>query len=105
MTLRSTRRLKTCASYLILLSTILPFMSDRASIFEPDEAEKYDFKIERAEYEGTPAYVFRITPKSGYEKKVLYDELTTWFRKADYSILARNYSLSYHTLVYDFDVR
>jgi hypothetical protein len=83
----------------------VPFMSDRASIFEPGEAEKYDFKIERTEYEGTPAYVFTITPKKGYEKKVLYDELTTWFRKTDYSILARNYSLSYHTLVYDFDVR
>ena len=55
--------------------------------------------------DGEPCYQFRITPKSGFENKVLYDELTTWFRKRDYSIVARNYSLSYHTMLYDFDVR
>jgi hypothetical protein len=83
----------------------VPFMGDRASIFDEDEAKKYDFKIVQELYDGGPCYVFRITPKSGYEHSVLYNELTTWFRKRDYSIVARNYSLSYHTLVYDFDVR
>ncbi len=82
----------------------VPFMGDRASIFEQSEAEKYDFRIVQELYNGQECYVFRITPKPGYERKVLYNELTTWFRKSDYSILARNYSLSYHTLVYDFDV-
>lgn len=82
----------------------VPFMGSRASIFDEGEAEKYDFKITQETYNGEKCYVFRITPKKGYEHKTLYDELTTWFRKGDYSILARNYSLSYHTLVYDFDV-
>jgi hypothetical protein len=82
----------------------VPFMGDRASIFEPGEAEKYNFKIVQEQYNGTDCYVFKITPKAGYEHSVIYNELTTWFRKSDYSILARNYSLSYHTLVYDFDV-
>jgi len=83
----------------------IPFMGDRASIFDPGEAEKYDFKISQELYDGAACYVFKITPKAGYEHSVIYNELTTWFRKSDYSIVARNYSLSYHTIVYDFDVR
>ncbi|MFI4962680.1 MAG: hypothetical protein ACHP6H_02355 [Legionellales bacterium] len=83
----------------------VPFMGDRASIFDQGEAEKYDFRITQQMYEGQECYVFSITPKSGYEHKVIYNELTTWFRKNDYSIVARDYSLSYSTLVYDFDVR
>ena len=83
----------------------VPFMGDRASIFDEGEAEKYDFRITQEMYEGHECYVFRITPKSGYEHMVVYNELTTWFRKNDYSIVARDYSLSYSTLFYDFDVR
>ena len=82
----------------------IPFMGNRASIFEDGEAEKYDFKIVQAVYDGMDCYVFHINPKPGYEHRVVYNELTTWFRKSDYSIVARDYSLSYSTLVYDFDV-
>ncbi len=82
----------------------VPFMADRASIFEADEAKKYNFYITQANYEGQHCFVFKITPKKAYENKVLYNELTTWFRKSDYSILSRHYSLSYRTLLYDFDV-
>lgn len=83
----------------------VPFMGDRASIFDVGEAEKYDFSIKQEMYGDVQCYVFRITPKAGYERKVIYNELTTWFRKNDYSIVARDYSVSYSTLVYDFDVR
>lgn len=82
----------------------IPFMADRASIFDPGEAEKYDFKISQEKYAGQDCYVFNITPRKGYESKVIYNQLTTWFRKGDYKILARDYSLSYSTLLYDFDV-
>ena len=54
---------------------------------------------------GRSAMSFLSPPKKGYEHAVIYDELITWFRKSDYSILARDYSLSYHTFVYDFNVR
>ncbi len=83
----------------------VPLMGDRESIFEQDEAEKYSFRITRESYEGQQCFVFRITPKKGYERKTLYNELTTWFRQNDYSIIARDYALSYSTLIYDFDVR
>ncbi len=82
----------------------IPFMGDRESIFDQGEAEKYDFRIQQESYAGIDCYIFRIIPKGGYEHKVIYNELTTWFRKEDYSIVARDYSLSYKTLVYDFDV-
>ena len=80
-------------------------MAGRQSIFEEDEARKYDFAITVSTYNGEDAYMFKITPKPAYRTRVIYNELTTWFRKSDYSIVARNYALSYHTLVYDFDVQ
>ncbi len=83
----------------------IPFMADRASIFDPDEAWKYDFRISVDEYAGTDCYKFTITPKNENTRKVIYNELTTWFRQSDYALLARNYALSYHTLLYDFDVK
>ena len=82
----------------------IPFMADRESIFDDGERDKYDFHICIDSLDGQECYIFRITPKKGMEHKVIYNDLTTWFRKSDYAILARNYSLSYHTLFYDFDV-
>ena len=82
----------------------IPLMGDKASIFDEEEMKKYNFKVSIDTYDTTECFVFRITPKKEFLHKVVYNELTTWFRKGDYSILARNYSLSYHTLIYDFDV-
>jgi len=83
----------------------IPFMGDKAAIFDPEVAEHYDFKLLSEEYEGQDCYVFKAIPKKGEESNVVYNELSTWFRKSDYSIVARDYSLSYSTMFYDFDVR
>ena len=83
----------------------VPMMGDKAAIFEPDQAKRYDFQLLSEEYAGIDCYVFKAVPKKGQEGNVVYNELTTWFRKSDYSIVARDYSLSYKTLVYDFDVK
>jgi hypothetical protein len=83
----------------------IPGMGEKAAIFEPDQAERYDFKIYSEKNGGIDCYVFKAVPKKGQEGKVVYDELTTWFRKTDYSIVARDYSLSFRTLAYDFKVR
>jgi len=82
----------------------IPLMGDKASIFDPAVAKNYDFKVYPDNYEGQDCYVFKATPKPGQEHKVVYNELTTWFRKNDYAIVARNYSLSFNTMFYDFDV-
>ena len=83
----------------------VPFMGDKASIFDADEVGKYDFKIRQEEYEGQQCFVFSVLPKPDYKNKVVYDELITWFRQDDYSIVARNYSLSFSTMFYSFDVK
>ncbi|RYE24896.1 MAG: hypothetical protein EOP51_05930 [Sphingobacteriales bacterium] len=83
----------------------VPLMGDKAAIFEPQVAKLYDFKLLSEEYSGVECYVFKAIPKPGKEDDVVYDELTTWFRKSDYAIIARDYSLSYKTMVYDFNVR
>ena len=83
----------------------VPFMGDKAAIFEPDVAKMYDFKLLSEDYRGVDCYVFKAVPKPEYKDDIVYNELTTWFRKSDYSIVARDYSLSYKTLVYDFNVK
>lgn len=82
----------------------VPLMGDKAAIFEPGVAEMYDFKLASEEYDGEECYVFKAIPKPKYKDDVVYNYLATWFRKSDYSIVARDYSLSYSTLAYDFDV-
>lgn len=82
----------------------VPFMGDKAAIFEPDIAKMYDFKLASEEYDGEECYVFKAIPKPEYKDNIVYNYLATWFRKSDYSIVARDYSLSYGTLAYDFDV-
>ena len=83
----------------------VPFMGDKASIFDESETSKYNFKIRQEVYEGQDCIVFCITPKPEYSSKVVYNELNTWFRRSDYSIVARDYSLSFKTMFYDFNVK
>ena len=44
------------------------------------------------------------TPKKEFIRDVVYKQFKTWFRQSDYSIVARDYALSYNTVAYDFDV-
>lgn len=83
----------------------IPFIGDKASIFDPEVAAHYDFKLLSEDYDGQDCYVFKAIPKKGEEHNVVYNELSTWFRKSDYSIVARDYALSFSTMLYDFDVR
>src|SRR5690606_17105350 len=73
----------------------VPFMGDKAAIFDPDVAKLYDFQLLSQEYAGEECFVFKAVPKKGNEEDVVYKELYTWFRKSDYAILARDYTLSY----------
>jgi hypothetical protein len=82
----------------------VPMMGDRAAVFDESERHKYVFRIREDTLDGVACYVFKIEPKPEYAHKVVYNYLTTRFRASDYAILARDYSLSYHTLLYDFDV-
>ena len=82
----------------------IPFIGDKAGIFDEDIAPMYSFQLRSENYQGEDCYFFSATPKPKFKSEVVYNELSTWFRKSDYAIVARNYALSYHTLVYDFEV-
>jgi hypothetical protein len=74
------------------------------AIFEEPFRKKYDFKLSKQDYFGDSCYVFTAVPKKEDADEVVINELKTWFRAKDFSIIARDYSLSYKTLFYDFDV-
>jgi hypothetical protein len=82
----------------------IPFMGDRASIFSEAEKEKYTFTVTLDTFLQTECFVFTVLPKPNMTEHVLYNNLTTWFRTSDFAIIARNWSLSYSTLLYDFNV-
>ncbi len=86
----------------------IPFIGDKINIFDPDIASYYDFLIDQVEYEGRSCYLFSVKARndlSGSEKnKIVIDDMITWFDAKTMEVLARNYSLSYNTGVYDFDV-
>lgn len=83
----------------------IPLMGSKSALFDPGIAGMYDFKLSSDEYNGEECYVFKASPKQSNIDDVVYDGFTTWFRKSDYTIVARDYSLSYKAVVYDFDVR
>lgn len=82
----------------------IPFVGKKASVFDEEVSEHYDFRLRYTMYEGEECYFFQAVPKDAYRDKVVYNRLDTWFRTSDFSIVARDYSLSYHTMLYDFDV-
>lgn len=80
----------------------IPFMGDKTAIFEPGNADKYDFSIDYVDFNGQNCYEFTITAKKG--AGVVIDKMITWFNSSTMEIVARNYDLSYNAAVYDFDV-
>jgi hypothetical protein len=82
----------------------IPGIGDNVAIFEEPVVNKYAFKLSKQEYNGEACYVFTAMPKKEFQREVVINELKTWFRTSDYAIVARNYSLSFRTLFYDFDV-
>lgn len=82
----------------------IPFMGDKSAIFDEGIAKMYHFRLYSEEKNGEYCYVFEAIPKEEFRTQVVYNLFRTWFRATDYSILAREYSLSYNTSVYNFDV-
>jgi len=86
----------------------IPFIGDKIDIFDPDRARYYNFRIDKADYEGQSCYVFSISSKEdlreGKKDKIVIDNMITWFNAKTMEIMARNYDISYNAGVYDFDV-
>ncbi len=82
----------------------LPFMSGKTAIYDDDLANSYDMRIDLEDYNQISCYVFRQKVKPGREGSVVVDEMTTWFNDKTFEVVARNYTLSYKAMVYDFRV-
>lgn len=82
----------------------IPGIGDNVAIFEEPFFSKYKFLLTRVQYNGDDCYVFKASPKVEYKNQVVINELKTWIRVKDDAIVARDYSLSFKTLFYDFDV-
>ncbi len=83
----------------------IPFLSNKTAIYDDDMASRYDMSIDMDIRDNTSCYVFRQKVKPGYGSDVVVDEMTTWFDDRTFDVVARNYSLSYDALVYDFKVQ
>lgn len=83
----------------------LPGIGKKVGIFEPDMVDEYDFNIELVQKHGEWCYEFTAKPKEGHYKKLVIKSWKTWLRKSDFTILSRDYHLSYNVGVYDFDVK
>lgn len=82
----------------------LPFMSNKTEIYEDEMAEYYDMSIDMDDYNNTSCYIFKQKVKEGKEDDVVVDEMITWFNDKTFEVIARNYTLSYSAMVYDFKV-
>ncbi len=82
----------------------VPFISRKVAIFDNKIAPMYDFSISSAKYGVADCYVFTATAKPEYEDKVVIKNLVTYFSKKNMEIVYRDYALSYHTVLFDFDV-
>jgi hypothetical protein len=82
----------------------LPFMSGKTAIYDDDIADEYDMQIDFENLNGKACYVFTQTAKPKAKGKVVVDKMKTWFDETTMDVVARNYSLSYDAIFYDFKV-
>lgn len=83
----------------------IPGIGDNVAIFEPPYRDKYIFKLSKTYFFQDSCYVFTALPQQSFQHQVVINELKTWFKSSDFSIIAREYALSFKTLFYDFDVQ
>jgi len=86
----------------------IPFMGEKIALFDPDVTDRYEMKVDYETYRGEPAFLLHIIKKEDLsyfqKKKVVIDEMKTWFAQSDMAVLGRTYTMTYGTALYDFDV-
>lgn len=87
----------------------VPIVGGKVAIFDPEVMRLYNFSITSEDFNGVPCWVFSATAKKdlGYFDKndIVINEMITYFTKDAFDIVNRKYSLSYKTLVFDFNVK
>lgn len=87
----------------------VPIVGGKVAIFDPEVMRLYNFSITSQEYLGVSCYVFSAKARPDLNSldrgEIVVNELITYFNKDNYEIVGRIYSLSYKTMVFDFDVK
>jgi len=85
----------------------VPFIGDKTSIFTPPMLQFYDFEISSEKFDNEiSCYVFKAKVKPMFENKdkVVIKHLKTYFDKATFQVVGRDYQLQYNAGLYQFDV-
>lgn len=89
--------------------TGVPVVGSKVAVFDRNLMRYYDFSVSSGTFAGVDCYVFGAVMKKNLSSidraEIVYDELITWFSKETMEIVGRRYSLSYKTLVFDFNVK
>ncbi len=83
----------------------VPFVGDKMAIFSPEMVPYYNYKVfEYTWADSIPCIAFACFVKEGMEDEVVILDLTSYFHRDTYSVVARDYHLAYNTLLFDFDI-
>lgn len=87
----------------------VPVVGSKVAVFDRNLMKYYDFSVTSGTFAGVDCYVFGAVMRKNLNAidraEIVYDELITWFNKETMEIVGRRYSLSYKTLIFDFNVK
>ena len=87
----------------------VPMIGKKTAIFEKEMMKYYNYSISAKTYKNSfDCYVFTVELKDEFrhkkEGKTVIKFLETYFDRKTFQVIARKYSLSHSTPIYDFDV-
>ena len=85
----------------------VPLIGHKMAIFDPDMIPYYDYHIFAYTYQDSiPCIAFncKAKPDAG-ENQTVIKEITSYFNKKTGQVMARDYTLSNHTLLFMFDIK
>lgn len=84
----------------------VPFIGDKMAIFGDDMVPYYDYFIWTANYaDSIPCWVFTAKQKEGVKDgKTVIKDLTSWFDQETMSVMLREYTIRYNSMILDFDI-
>jgi hypothetical protein len=87
----------------------IPLIGNKLAIFSPEMQPFYTYSVQSKRFEDkTDCYVFIVEAKPEYQAKnkgeTVIKYLETYFNKNNLQVVARNYTLKYQSLAFDFDV-
>ena len=87
----------------------IPLIGKKTEIFSEEMAQYYNFSISSKKFKDSiECYVFGVVIKPEFqfkkEDKTVIKNLETYFEKSNFQVIARNYTLTYAAVLFDFDV-